>query len=477
MKKIILLAVAVLMAVSMLVACGPAPASEAPKSEAPAQDAPASEAPASEAPANAGSGETVEISFLDPMPGPARSEAFKSVIAKFEAENPNIKVRYESVAWDDARQKLVTLASSKSLPDVIQMHEMWYGEFILPGWVTDLTPYYEKSPLKEDFNDITKSFLIESKQVVPYKGIYGIPEGVTAMGIYVRTDWMKEAGLNFDENWTWDNFFEYVEKVTDPAKNRYGNAFRGGQWGLTATGIYNIYQKSNGKFFNEDGSSVLLDDYAPELFEEFYDIYKEGYAPKDSINWGYPEMVQGFTSGMCGTLFQTTEVIQSCLDTLEEGTYAVYPVPQAEDGYVYNEYSSSTNYGIAENSQYKDEAWKFIEFCSRPDINIEIAKANYLIPVVKQAADDSYFGEGVWKGYTTMINKPNYAVKSGLGFYPEVGEINGDLSTAEVQKYCLGQQDAKTTLDNIGNAVTEAQKAYMEANPDIPVPMPFYPNK
>ncbi len=68
-KKLFAVAIAVLMAVTILVACAPAqqaPASEAPKSEAPTSEAPASEAPASEAPASeapANNGELYEIKW------------------------------------------------------------------------------------------------------------------------------------------------------------------------------------------------------------------------------------------------------------------------------------------------------------------------------------------------------------------------------------------------------------------------------
>lgn len=476
MKKIVVLMVVAVLLVTLVACGGNAAPATAEKAETPATEAAAGEAPESaEVPAD--SGDAVEIRFLDPMPGPARTAAWEQVIAKFEEANPGIKVKYESVAWDDRASKLATLATTNDLPDVLQLHEMDYGQFITSGWITDLTSYYESSTLPENFNAITQDFLIQNNQVVPFGGIYAIPEGATAMGMFVRLDWMKEVGLDYKPEWTWEEFYDYVEKVTDAEKGRYGNAFRGGNYGLISSGIYDVYYETVGKFYNEDGSSVLTNPEAQPQFERFYNMYTQGWAPQDSINWGYPEMVQGFSSGLCGTLMQTTEVIQVCEETLEDGTWGVYSIPASKDGNVYNEYASSTNYAIAESSENKDAAWKFIEFCSSPEINIELGKANYLIPVVKQAADDPYFGEGAWAGYTNMINKDNYCVKSGLGYYPDAAQLHGEFSAAEIQKYLLGQQDAATTLKTIGDAYTEAQQAYMTENPDTPVPMPFIPNK
>lgn len=34
------------------------------------------------------------------------------------------------------------------------------------------------------------------------------------------------------------------------------------------------------------------------------DLYKNGYAPKDSVNWGFNEIVAGFYSSTCAFLDQ-----------------------------------------------------------------------------------------------------------------------------------------------------------------------------
>ena len=43
------------------------------------------------------------------------------------------------------------------------------------------------------------------------------------------------------------------------------------------------------------------------------DIYQKGYAPKDSVNWGFNEIVAGFYSGTCAMLDQDPDALIAAL--------------------------------------------------------------------------------------------------------------------------------------------------------------------
>ena len=47
-------------------------------------------------------GEQVTIRFMDNMASETRDRAYEEIIANFEAENPDIKIEYETVPWDQS---------------------------------------------------------------------------------------------------------------------------------------------------------------------------------------------------------------------------------------------------------------------------------------------------------------------------------------------------------------------------------------
>lgn len=417
---------------------------------------------------SAESGETVELRFHDIIPNPAREAKFKELVERFNQENPNIKVIYESTPWDQAHNKLVTQGSADVLPDVTIMHASWAGEFNSAGWVIPLDEYIDGWEYKDEFIPYVKNVLMEYDQKSVYGYTFGIPDGLTTHGMFVRKDWIEEAGMTLEDLETWDGVFEAAEKMTNSEKNQYGFAFRGARGGADQLGMY-LLGALNGKLYEEDGTCRINTPEGLAAFERYCSIYLNGYAPKDSINWGYAEMVQGFTSGLSGILNQTTEVVQTCSDTMQEGEWTVVPFPRSADGNIYSK-ADSFFYTITKSSKHPEEAWKFVSFMMSPENNREYCETNLYIPVMKGAEDDPRFTEGGMEGFVKALNDEKFVRNPFYGYFPELTEFAETIYDSEVQKYLLGQQTAQEAVDNISNFLTDAQKRFMESSPDTPLP-------
>jgi multiple sugar transport system substrate-binding protein len=207
---------------------------------------------------------------------------------------------------------------------------------------------------------------------------------------------------------------------------------------------------------------------ALEAFVKFTDIYKKGWAPKDSINWGYQEMVQGFTSGVTGMLNQTTEVIGAAKATMADDAWTVIPWPKGADGKRYIGAGANWGYSVSADSKHKEASWKFIAFLSTPENNLKYANAMTMIPIFKnegQAAVD-----GPMQGFIDTLDDPDSYLVANLGNFPELGEFRESFMDSEVQKYLLNNQTAEQTLKNLGDFLTKAQQKYMKENPGVGVP-------
>jgi len=397
-----------------------------------------------------------EITFLDTMPSNERTELLKNMIAKFEEAYPSVKVEYTSVPWDDAYKKVVAMGASNTLPDVLTSDVGIMLALAQPGYAEKLTDKWNNWKYKDD---LTQATIVASNLYTYNDDIYVIPDGFLLQGIFVRTDWLEELGIDPKslQDWTWDEYFDVIKKMTDKDKNRYGIAFRGG-----ANGFLRFYEflGSNLQVTNAfpDGTnkSIFEDPRAIELFKQFYGLYTEGYAPKESINWGFKEMVEGFVNGQCGTLNQTPEVTVTCQQNMEDGIWTVLPQPKTEGASKnYMTWGYSAGYLMSSNSKYKDAAWSFIEFMSSPEMNLEYSKGFGCLPIYKSGLEDSYFQSGALKGYADQLLDPNIEYFAQPTELTQWGYFLSEYSKNEVQKYMSGKQSAEDTMANLAQWMRE----------------------
>jgi multiple sugar transport system substrate-binding protein len=96
-----------------------------------------------------------------------------------------------------------------------------------------------------------------------------------------------------------------------------------------------------------------------------------------------------------------------------------------------------------------------------------------LIPIKKDIAGDSTFGvNGSYSAFVLQLNDPNMVIPTTFGPF-NYTDMHQGMMHEEVQKYLLGQQDAKTALDNICNELQARMKKYMADNPGYRIEQPL----
>lgn len=415
----------------------------------------------------------VALRFIDVSTSPQRQEFFENVFAAFKEET-GISVEYEGVPWDDAADKLTVLGAADDLPDVITMHDAWMGQFTQAGWVIPLTDYYN-TELKPYMNVATVMGV--DQQISLYGDVYRIPDGLMNAGIFYRKDWVEEIGYEIPTgaDWTWDAYFDLQRALTDSSKNRYGGSFRGARGGFDVVqGMLKDY--TDGRVYDEEGNCLFLTDEAVAMFEAFCAPYLEGCAPKDALNWGFTELVDNFSGGLTGTLYNNTDVVPVLLEKMENEQWGVLPVPTATDGNVYNSAGYSYAYAVTDDSDYPEEAKQLITFLSNAENNMEYCKIAGMVPIRNDVEDDPMFGvDGPYGGFLVQLDYENLAFGCGYGAF-DYTDMHQDMMHTEIQKYLLGQQSAKDALFNVCTELETRMKKYLADNPDATVEAPIYPN-
>lgn len=391
--------------------------------------------------------EVVTLTMIESITSPDRTELLKELIGKFEKENPNIKVELISPPLQNADDKINQMLMSKQPVDVLEVRDNTIKQFLNNKYIENLDPYMEDWEGKDTLVDVAK---IKAKEVGGDS--YLIPYGFYEKLLFYRADWFKEKGLEPPK--TWDELYEIGKQFTDPSNNRYGYSFRGGA-GSMGMAFLNLQANlgdildTKSSLFTTDGKTIFDQQEAIDGMNLLKKIYTD-LSPKDSVNWGYPEMVQGFYSGTTAMLIQDPEVIATCKEKMEDGTWATAPLPVGTSGKAYFSVGYA-GWGMTSYSEHKPEAWKLIAFLSNEENNTYFSKENSLIPIHKSAADDEFFKNGPYKANIDMNSDSSKYVPVGMPF-----DYKGWGPFAKI-----GDQDLqRILLDDI--SVEDAMKKWSE---------------
>lgn len=140
---------------------------------------------------------------------PDIQQAFNTVIATFEQNNPGFKVDVQFVPWGDLSTKLTTAFAGNVGPDLFMHGVAASAGFMDRDQIEDLTPYFEQLPDKEDFlPNLIEGAMVDGKLAM-------MPVQVTNYMLIYRKDLYQEAGLDPDNPpTTWEELIEVSKQLT-----------------------------------------------------------------------------------------------------------------------------------------------------------------------------------------------------------------------------------------------------------------------
>lgn len=300
------------------------------------------------------SGEVVEISFTHWGGDDTYEGDYKARIEAFMGQHPNIRVTVQTVA-DDYETKIQTQYAGNKLPDVIQVAENGIG-FATKGMFLDLSDRIAAEGI--DTNTLWSNVI---DQYTYNNEVFGLPDRGGCTIMYYNKDLFDDAGLAYpDENWTLDDYFTAVEKLT---KDTDGDGVID-QWGTTSThyqAIWGYMFQANGGSIIKDGQAVVNSPENLELLTKYNDAYQKGYVVS------YEELEQAnaggdayFQQGRLGMNLTGMWCIKSYAE--EEGlNFDISTVPK---GIQDAGWPMGSALAISKNSspEKQEAAWEFVKY-------------------------------------------------------------------------------------------------------------------
>jgi len=294
-----------LLLIVALAACAPPtqPPAEAPAEAAAEAVAPEVEATPTPIVTEFGAGQ-LQLSYWHGLTG-ADGVTMQAMVEQFVADNPDISVRVEAMAWETYWDKLLTSMVAGSPPDIFILHEFLTQGYARQGVLRPSADLYVSgggSLPDEDF----KPQLLER---LDYEGVrYGVPLDNLGWGVWINRDLFEAAGLDPDTPPTGEaELLEAARLLTVDANGLHPNeegfdANQVVQWGFAVNNPTNTFQsvlwQYGGDIFAGDDS--LLDEEPALATLQFLTdlIYVENVSPPPS---GF-DALQAFGAGQLAIL-------------------------------------------------------------------------------------------------------------------------------------------------------------------------------
>ncbi|MFH2004613.1 MAG: sugar ABC transporter substrate-binding protein [Bacteroidota bacterium] len=321
----------------------------------------------------------------------AEGENVQKLIPEFERRNPDIIVKVQSIPWTAAHEKLLTAYAGNSTPDISQLGNTWIPEFTLLNAIEDLNPWIEKSSIVKKENYFEGIWDTNVMDGVPY----GIPWYVDTRVMFYRKDILEQAGYK-NPPATWDEWFDASLKIIQLAggKEKYAVLLPTNEWvPFVVTGLQN-------------GSTLLKDDnrygdFSGEKFMKAFEFVMRFYEKKlapvgiTQVTNIYQGIAEGFFAMYITGPWNIGEFQKRMPPALQD-KWMTAPLPGPDKNTPGVSLAGGASLVIFRNSTKKEQAWKFIEYLSAVQRQLEFYKVTGNLPAVEEAWNDTLFRNNVY---------------------------------------------------------------------------------
>ncbi|MCP4385028.1 MAG: extracellular solute-binding protein [Hyphomicrobiales bacterium] len=300
-------------------------------------------------------------------------------IAKFEAENPGIKVNLTDYTWPDYQDSLVLRFRGGTKTDVVYGGQDWLPAWAASGWLAPLSDIAPDGAVDALASDIAGFALSD----VSYgDAVFGLPYYADTISFVYNAKILDDAGIPVPT--TWDDVMAAAEKLQEggmarPIVYEYNQELPN----FFDAFVAQVYGRG-GKMFDDDGNAVF-DDPDNEAFKH--------------LAW----LQAAFEKG----LVQPEPHESNIITTMNTGQHA---------------FTIVYNYVLAAMNNAGDQplAGQFALGRMPGETNSTLGFAKFYA-VTDSAAADPATAEAAWKFINFMAGQPytvakRWAVEKGLGF-------------------------------------------------------------
>lgn len=366
-----------------------------------------------------------------------------------------IKVKLRVISWDDLLNKIMSATTSGQAPDVVNIGNTWSASLQATGaFVPFDNATMKKIDGRDKFLDTSMSSTGAQGKTPTSVPLYGL-----SYGLFYNKKAFAQAGIDSPPT-TWDEFRADAQKLTDPAKGKYGLTMAGASYTENAHFAFIFGQQQGGGYFAGKGDPTFTSSQNVKGVQQYIDfLAKDKVAtPSSAEHATTTDAISDFTSGKAAMIMgQNNTAAGIKANGMDPSEYGVaplpFPDPMPPGGKRVNSHVAGINIA-AFKDQNDPDALKFIKFMTSKDEQVTLNKKFGALPVTHDAAKAPAFQTKQNKVFVDVLahtSAPMPMIPNESQFETTVGNGMKDL----IADAATGKQ---VTPADVKQALSEAQE-------------------
>ena len=287
--------------------------------------------------------------------------SLEGLVADFEKENPDIKVKLISLPFGESKKLIVANHAAGTIADVVGLNPPWTREFVDMGILEPLDDYMANDPAfnKEDYFPAS---------MAPIKGkTYLAPYNTLSFFLYYNKEMFAAAGVDVPTSWA--DVLSAAKATTNINNNKYGftlSLSEGGASNGSILSLYPLLYAANGRTLVNGKYSCQTEEMKAAM-DLIYDLSQAGaIVPGETVK-NDAMMVEEFSLGNIAMMIQNDAHVATLAVKNPDLNYGIIPIPSVDGNGKPELRHHGWDMGLTAKGKNKEAAWKFVSFLHRKE--------------------------------------------------------------------------------------------------------------
>lgn len=356
---------------------------------------------------------TGRVTFWDISADGQPDPVYELLIAKFAADNPQVKVEAAWIAADTALEQIRSAANSNSAADVLRIDADWTARLAAEGSLQPL----DDTPLTaepRDFLPVAYASSVFADQQ------WAVPQDVDVTALLCNQRLFDEAGLTVPDTWA------QIARDSPTMARTGANIIAApvDTWGL----LPYLYSEGGGLINTGQRTIDINDPGSVAGFQTALDLINNGVAVPPPERDALTDTQERFAEGRLACAVDGVETAQAALSSDEFGAASDLQVAPPPDGSRGGEANiSGHNLAVFAGSENRAAAYELVQFLNSAERQEQIASASGRLPTRPDVYSD--IDTSTRNGQLVSDFKPALDSARPRPSLPQLGEMMRSLDT------------------------------------------------
>lgn len=371
---------------------------------------------------------------------PAREAMVRRFAEEFEAQNPGVKIVFESIPINDYYMKLLPAIAAGSGPDVFQLRAGDVPRYRYYEVIQELQIDHELAA--EEFIPSTIDYLVDEDGK-----FYGLPTDVQTIVLFYNTEIFEEVGIEKAPE-TWDELIETALLITereDGVMYRMGLAH--GNYGPV---LWSLIAQTGTEFQDENGKALFNNPQGLEGFKFAADWVVE-YGVEDP---DFGSRWTAFREGELGMVMAHPAMLGSFRSSHPDLPIGIAEIPARKEGEPRTNVMTNWAYVASSGAKDAELASKWIEF-----LTSEEAQRAWTLETGELPARVNLLNDPVLLETEPLLAAPLASLNSAVPYpFEALSQMDAAIRAA-IQKVTIAGESVESAFDWLAD---ESEKIYRD---------------